>query len=125
MDSQTNGTPVLADGQVDNPNQDPVKTDAAIRAFAAACLKVLRCNGGLKSIRTSLAAAASTDDWGLEGGKFTADGRQVNWPLSAKIAEILEEREVARNELQAAVKQLLAVDLNARQWARVAGEFWE
>ena len=64
MDHRPNGTPLDLGGQADNPNHDPVKTDAAIRAFSAACLKVLRCNGGLKSIRTSLAAAASTDQWG-------------------------------------------------------------
>lgn len=123
MDSQTNPTSEHTDGQVDN--HDPKQTDAAIRAFSAACLKILRCTGGLKSIRTSLAAAASTDAWGLEGGQFTADGRQVNWPLSATIAEILEERERARNDLQDAVKQLLAVGMNPAQWARIAGEFWE
>ena len=125
MDHRPNGTPALADGQADNPNQDPEKTALAIRAFSAACLKVLRCSGGLKGARASMAAAASTDDWGLEGGKFTADGRQLNWPLSATIAEMLEEREVARNQLQGAVKLLLEVELNPAQWARVASEFWE
>ena len=125
MASQTNGTPVLADGQVDNPNHDPEKTDAAIRAFNEACQKLLRYSGGLKSIRASLAVAASSDDWGLEGGKFTAGGQQVNWPLPISIAEILELREAARNDLQVAVKALLEVELNPLQWARVAGEYWE
>lgn len=120
MASQSNGTPLNGERQ-----DIEKRTDAAIRAFAAACLRLLRVGGGLKTARTSMAAAASSEDWGLEGGRFTADGRQLNWPLSTVIAEMLEEREDARNELQAAVKLLLDVDLNPAQWARVAGEFWE
>ena len=125
MASRTNGTPVISDGQVDNPNHDPEKTAEAIRAFSDACRKLLRYSGGLKSARASMAAAASSDDWGLEGGKFTADGRQLNWPMAVNLAEILELREAARNDLQVAVKLLLEVELNPMQWARVAGEFWE
>ena len=123
MDHRPNGTPVPLDDQ--EPNHDPEQVAEAIRLFQAACLKVLRCTGGLKSIRTSLATAASSEQWGLEGDQFTADGRQVTWPLPAYIVQILEEREAARNELQVAVKLLLKVDLNPAQWARVAGEFWE
>ena len=72
-----------------------------------------------------MAVAAGSDDWGLEGGKFTADGRPISWPLPVTVAEALQEREEARNELQAAVKLLLDVYLNPMQWARVAGEYWE
>ena len=123
MDHRPNGTPLDPSGQ--EPNHDPEKTAEAIRAFAAVCQKLLRYSGGLKSARASMAAAAGSDDWGLEGGKFTADGRQLNWPLSVNLAEILELREAARNDLQEAVKMLLEVGLNPMQWARVAGEFWE
>ena len=108
--------PVTTGGQEDNPNHDPEKTDAAIRTFSAACFKLLRCSGGLKSARASMAVAAASEQWGLEGDHFTADGRQLNWSLSATIAEILEERERARNDLQASVKQLLEVELNPSQW---------
>lgn len=117
MDSHSNGTSVDTERQA--------QTDAAIRAFSTACLKVLRLSSGLKTARTSMAAAASSEEWGLEGGKFTADGQQLNWPLSATLADLLTLREEARNELQAAVKLLLEVELNPAQWARVAGEFWE
>lgn len=121
MASQTNGTSVNTERQADIEK----RTNDAIRAFQAVCQRLLRIGGALKEARAAMAVAAGSDDWGLEGGKFTADGRPLSWPLAITIAEKLQEREEARNELQAAVKLLLDVDLNPMQWARVAGEFWE
>ena len=122
MARQTNGTSDLTPSQeIDNLK----RTNDAIRAFQAACLRLLRLGGALKEARAGMAVAAGSDDWGLEGGHFTAGGRPVSWPLPVTIAETLQEREEARNQLQAAVKMLLDVDLNPLQWSRVAGEFWE
>ena len=121
MDSQTNGTSGTTERQADIEK----RTNDAIRAFQAACQRLLRLGGALKDARAAMAVAAGSDDWGLEGGHFIADGRAVSWPLPITIAETLQEREEARNQLQAAVKMLLDCDLNPMQWARVAGEYWE
>ena len=72
-----------------------------------------------------MSMACSTDDWGVEGGHFTADGRRLNWPLPAVLANNLGERSRCRNELDEAVMALRELDLDPAVWVRVAGDLWE
>lgn len=101
------------------------QTADAIREFHDVCTKLRRTNGKLRSARDSMSMACSAEDWGVEGGRFTAGGRQLNWPLPAVLADNLCEQSRFRDELEASVLVLRELGLDPSVWARVAGELWE
>ena len=68
--------------------------------------------------------AASSENWGIEDGKFIADEKQVNWPLPSVLVGWLVQVEEARSKLGKAIEALRRAGLDPTRWARQAGEYW-
>ena len=122
MDSHNNRTPNHPDGQAELSARE-VAGDA-IRRFHECILELTRAKGGLDSARVSMGAAASSDQWGLDGGQFTADGKQVTWPLPSVLADLLVQVEEARSKLGETLDELRELGLDPARWARQANEYW-